>query len=82
MIYRRPMPVAVYQITRMLPFVSATLPFLLLPGIRRGSPDLAEILVDLVVRYVLAAPSEFVKEDADAQARLFPGLPDPRLLVR
>ena len=57
------MPVAVYQITRMLPFVSAPLPLLLFSGIRRGSLGLSEILVDRVVRYVLAAPPEFVKEE-------------------
>ena len=65
----------------MLTFVSAPLPFLLLPRILHASPGLAKILVDLVVRYVLAAPLEFVIEEAGTQARLFPGLLDRRLLI-
>jgi hypothetical protein len=36
--------------------------------------------VDLVVGYVLTAPSEFVKEETGAETCLFPGLLDQRLL--
>lgn len=80
MVHRSPVPVAVYQATRMLTFVSAPLSFLLLPRIRHASTGLSKILVDLVVRYVVAASSEFVKEEAGAQPRLFPGRFDRRLL--
>ena len=80
MVLRSPVPVAVHQITRKRAFVSATLSLLLFSGIRRGSPGISKIPVDLVVRYVPAAPSEFVKEEARAQTRLFPGLLDLRLL--
>jgi len=51
----------------MLTFVSAPLSLLLLPRILHASPRLAKILVDLVVWYVLAAPPEFVIEEAGAQ---------------
>ena len=81
MVRRSPVPVAVYQAPRMLSLVSAPLSFLLLPRIRHASSGFAKIPVDLVVRNVVAAPSEFVEEQSGAQTRLFPGLLDHRLLI-
>ena len=81
-VQRRLVPVAVYQITRMLPYVSTPLHLLLLPRIRHASSGLAKILVDLAVRYMIATSPEFVEEKAGAQARLFPCFLDRRLLVR